>query len=86
MRREGLPGPAQPQAQVPSLQGLYVLFVRSGYPFVVSWWPVPHGAARLLWGTLGSHPEPVYGLSVLVLPAQIGCSYRHVSPCPRNDD
>lgn len=37
-------------------------------------------------GTLGSHPEPVYGLSVPVLPAQIGCSYRHVSPCPRNDD
>lgn len=25
-------------------------------------------------GTLGSHPEPVYCLSVPVLPAQIGCS------------
>lgn len=68
VRREGLPGPAQPQAQASFLQGLCVLVVRSGCPFVASWWPVPRGAARLHWGPLG-HTQSVYCLSVPVLPA-----------------
>ena len=34
-------------------------------------------------GTLGSHPEPVYCLSVPVLPAQIGCMQLLKLVCPR---